>query len=121
MRWFLFLWALPIAVLGGWYGLSYHDMNFGFLMLSRTMHDLVFEIYGNLLGLPPEDIPPLVLRAILVDTVIVGGILVFRRRRKIASWYRSRFQDQSQEGLVMDAVPQTSQPAYKNESLSSAP
>ena len=63
MKYVLIFWALPLVFLGGWYGLSYYDVNFGFLILSRQMHDLVFQIYGNILGLPPEDIPLLVLRA----------------------------------------------------------
>lgn len=70
MKWFLFLWAGPIALLGGWYGLSYYDMNFGVFMLTRDAHDLVFQIYGHILGIPPESIPPLVARAIVVDSLI---------------------------------------------------
>ena len=40
MKWFLILWAGPIALLGSWYGLSYYDMNFGIFMLTRDAHDL---------------------------------------------------------------------------------
>ena len=59
MKWFLILWAGPIALLGSWYGLSYYDMSFGFFMLTRQAHDLVFHIYGHILGIPPESLPPL--------------------------------------------------------------
>ena len=93
MKWFLILWAGPIALLGSWYGLSYYDMSFGIFMLTRDAHDLVFRIYGHILGIPPESIPPLVLRAIIVDSLIVLAILAFRRRKKIAAWWRSRRQD----------------------------
>ena len=92
MKWFLILWALPIALLGSWYGLSYYDMNFGIFMLMRDVHDLVFRIYGHILGIPPESIPPLVLRAIIVDSLAVFAILAFRRRKKITAWWRARRQ-----------------------------
>ncbi|EGP57265.1 hypothetical protein Agau_C201522 [Agrobacterium tumefaciens F2] len=88
MKWFLILWAGPVALLGSWYWLSYYDMSFGFYMLTRETHDLVFQVYGNILGLPPESLPPLVARAIAVDSLIVFAILAFRRRKQIAAWWR---------------------------------
>ena len=108
MKWFLILWAGPIAFLGSWYGLSYYDMNFGFFMLTRQAHDRVFQIYGHILGIPPEDLPPLVLRAIIVDSFLVLGIIAFRRRKQILAWWQARRQ---------------SSPAVlaRDESLSSAP
>lgn len=90
MKVFLVLWALPILLLGSWYGLSYYDMNFGIFMLTRQAHELVFAVYGHVLGLPPETIPPLVARAIVVDSVIVFAIIAFRRRRRIAAWWAAR-------------------------------
>ncbi|MFK3778392.1 DUF6105 family protein [Agrobacterium sp. NPDC089420] len=90
MKWFLILWAGPVALLAGWYWLSYYDMSFGFYMLTRQTHDLVFEIYGNILGLPPESLPPLVARAIAVDSLIVFAIVAFRKRKQIAAWWRGR-------------------------------
>lgn len=108
MKWFLFLWAMPIALLGGWYGLSYYDMSFGIFMLTRDAHDLVFQIYGHILGIPPEDLPPLVARAIVFDSFLVLALIAFRRRRKIAAWWRARRQP-SPSALASD------------DSLSSAP
>ncbi|CAN7494599.1 hypothetical protein IB277_04615 [Ensifer sp. ENS07] len=113
MKWFLILWGGPILLLGSWYGLSYYDMSFGFFMLTRQTHDLVFQIYGNVLGIPPETIPPLVARAIVVDSLIVFAIIGFRKRRQIAAWYRRRF------GAV---APQSERPSLASDaSLSSAP
>ncbi|NVD38515.1 hypothetical protein HT585_06590 [Ensifer sp. HO-A22] len=112
MKWFLILWACPVMLLAGWYGLSYYDMSFGFFMLTRQTHDLVFQIYGNVLGIPPESIPPLVARAIIVDSFIVLGIIAYRKRRELAAWYRRRFgaaQSAEAPSLASDA------------SLSSAP
>ena len=110
MKWFLILWAGPVALLGSWYGLSYYDMSFGFFMLTRHTHDLVFEVYGNILGIAPETIPPLVARAIAVDSLIVFAIIAFRKRKAIAAWWRKR---QSSKDVV--AVVRS------EESLSSAP
>ncbi|MEQ8306014.1 MAG: DUF6105 family protein [Hoeflea sp.] len=82
MKVFLVLWVTPIVLLGSWYGLSYYDMNFGWRILSRDLHDLVFLIYGDLLGMRPEAIPPLVLKAIILDTFLVLGLIMLKRRRK---------------------------------------
>lgn len=90
MKWFLILWAVPIMLLGSWYGLSYYNISFGIFMLTRQAHDLVFQVYGNILGLPPESIPPLVLRAIIVDSFVVFAIIAFRKRREISSWWAAR-------------------------------
>ena len=82
MKVFLILWIMPIILLGSWYGLSYYDINFGYRILTRDLHDLVFRIYGNILGIPPETIPALVLKAIILDTFLVVGFIVIKRRRK---------------------------------------
>ncbi|MCJ7994621.1 hypothetical protein J5N58_11915 [Rhizobium cremeum] len=90
MKTFLILWAAPIVLLGSWYGLSYYDMSFGIFMLTRQAHDLVFQVYGQILGIPPETIPPLVARAIAFDSLLVFAIIGFRRRRKILAWWKAR-------------------------------
>jgi hypothetical protein len=90
MKWVLFFWALPLVILGTWYELSYYDINFGMLILSRRMHDLVFEIYGRVLGIPPQDIPPLVVKAVIVDSMMLAAILSFRRRKAIFAWWQRR-------------------------------
>lgn len=87
MKWFLILWAAPIGLLVGWYTLSYHDIHFGVTMLTREAHDLVFQIYGHVLGIAPEAIPPLLLRALIVDTLLVLAIIAFRRRAAIRAWW----------------------------------
>lgn len=110
MKWFLILWAGPMALLGSWYGLSYYDINFGLFILTRQMHDLVFQIYGQILGIPPEDLPPMILKAILFDSFFVLSLVAFRKRSKIAAWWQSRHARLSQ-----DEGPESS------ESLSSAP
>ena len=109
MRWFLLFWGGPILLLGSWYSLSYYDMNFGFFMLTRQTHDLVFKIYGHILGLPPEILPGLVARAVVVDSLVLFAIIGFRRRKQIAAWWRARQQARAVQPLASD------------DSLSSAP
>lgn len=114
MKWFLILWACPVILLISWYGLSYYDMSFGFFMLTRQTHDLVFAIYGNALGLPPETLPPLVARAIAFDSLVVFAIIAYRKRRELRAWYKRRF------GGIAPAQAQEAAFA-KDASLSSAP
>lgn len=90
MRYVFAAWALPMVVIWGWFFLSYYDLNFGFTMLTRQVHDLVFQIYGNILGLDPATLPWLLAKACLVDTAIILAIWAFRRRRQIAGWIRAR-------------------------------
>jgi hypothetical protein len=110
MKWFLVFWAGPIVFLGAWYWLSYYDMNFGIFMLTRQVHDLTFQLYGNILGIPPETIPPLVARAIVVDSLVVFSLIGFRRRRAIMTWWKAR---QAPKSSSMDRA--------SNDNLSRAP
>jgi len=89
MRYILLFWALPLGIFWGWYFLSYHDISFGFLMLSRQVHDFAFAVYGDILGIEPETIPPLVARACVVDTALIMAILAFRRRAAIRERLRA--------------------------------
>jgi hypothetical protein len=110
MKWFLIFWAGPIFFLGSWYWLSYYDMSMGVFMYTRQMHDLVFQIYGNILGIPPETIPPLVMRAIAFDTLLVFSMIAYRKRAIIKAWWTAR--QASKSGLSRLA---------RDESLSRAP
>lgn len=94
MKWFLFFWLAPIVFLGSWYGLSYYNINFGYFILTRQAHDLVLQIYGNTLGIDPQSVAPLVAKAIGTDSLFVIGIILYRRRRQIAAWWRGRAQSE---------------------------
>jgi hypothetical protein len=50
MRYLFALWAAPLVLFWGWFFLSLNDINFGYVMLSRQLHDLVFQLYGQMLG-----------------------------------------------------------------------
>lgn len=100
MRYILMFWAVPMGLFWGWFGLSYYDMNFGWLILSRVVHDFAFQFYGDLIGIDPATIPPLVARACVVDTGIIFGIFAWRRRADIRSWWDAR-----RSAITQNAAP----------------
>ena len=89
MRYILLFWAAPLGFFWGWYFLSLNDISMGTQFFSRKLHDLVFTIYGNILGIEPDLIPPLVAKACIVDTLIIAAIYAFRKRAAIISWVKS--------------------------------
>lgn len=90
MKYLLWLWLTPLTLFWGWFGLSYYDVNFGLLIFSRQLHDLVFNIYGSLLGIEPSTIPVLFLKACIFDTFLIFGIIAFRKRKQIRAWWNNR-------------------------------
>ncbi len=90
MRWVFAAWALPMGLFWGWYFLSLNNIHFGYVMLTRDAHDIVFQLYGNMLGMDPDIIPGLVARACILDTLLILGIWAFRRRKEISAWVRGR-------------------------------
>jgi hypothetical protein len=89
MRYVFAIWALPLVIFWGWFGLSYYDMNFGYVMLTRQVHDILFGLYGEMLGLDAATIPWLVAKACIFDTLIIMAIWAFRRRKLIAARFRA--------------------------------
>lgn len=86
MRYILLFWALPLGLFWSWFTLSSLDMHFGMLFFSRLLHDEVFRIYGEILGVDPSILPGMVARACILDTALIFGILAFRRRKAIGAW-----------------------------------
>jgi len=86
MRYIFILWATPLALFWAWYFLSVNDLNLGFLFLSREVHDLVFRHYGDILGIEPATIPLLLAKGCIIDTLLLTGIVAFRRRQVIGRW-----------------------------------
>lgn len=98
MRTLFALWATPLALFWGWFFLSLNDINFGYVMLSRQLHDLVFQLYGEMLGIDPALIPGMVAKACILDSLLLMAFWAFRRRRVIAGWIRimrDRYFDQA--------------------------
>jgi hypothetical protein len=93
MRTLFALWAAPMALFWSWFYLSLNDINFGYVMLSRRLHDLVFELYGQMLGIDPAIIPGMVARACVFDGFLLMALWAFRRRRNIAAWIRKQWMD----------------------------
>ena len=90
MRYVFWFWFVPMGFLWGWYYLSYHDISFGMGFFSRDMHDLVFAIYGHILGMEKDVIIRLLIKACIVDTGLIMAILAFRRRHRIRAWWQTR-------------------------------
>ena len=90
MRTLFALWAAPMAIFWGWFFLSLNDMNFGYVMLTRQLHDFVFQLYGQMLGIDPAIIPGMVGKACIFDGFLLMAIWAFRRRREILDWVRRR-------------------------------
>lgn len=91
MKYVLGFWAVPMGLFWGWYFLSLNDMNFGYLVLSRQLHDFFFQLYGDMLGIDPKTIPAMVARDCVLDTFLLLGIWAFRRRRELKAWWRARY------------------------------
>jgi Family of unknown function (DUF6105) len=89
MRYILIFWAVPLGLLWGWYFASLNDLGGGSGIFSYAGHQLVFNIYGQILGIDPATIPGLVARACIFDTFLIFGILAFRRRKQIIEYVRS--------------------------------
>ena len=90
MRYLIALWVSPLVLFWGWYFLSLNDINFGYVILSRRLHDLLFQLYGEMLGIDPTTIPGLLARACVFDSFLVAGLIAFRKRKAIIAWYRAR-------------------------------
>mgnify|MGYP001072076847 CR=1 FL=1 len=90
MRYVFALWAAPLLLFWGWFFVSFNDMNFGYVMLSRQFHDLLFQVYGNILGLDPAIIPGMVAKACIVDTLLLVAFWAFRRRKLIWAWIKAK-------------------------------
>ncbi len=92
MRWVIAAWALPMGIFWGWYFLSLYDINFGYIMLTKEVHDLFFQLYGDAIGIDPKTIPPVVAKACILDTFLILGIWAFRRRVPLTGWLRAKWQ-----------------------------
>ena len=109
MRWLLGLWFAPISVLVGWLGFASHDLSFGLFFLTRDFYDQVFGIYAHTLGVAPETLPPLVYRALVLDSAIVLGLFALRRRKSIVAFarrcYRGMMSPRSASAESLSSAP----------------
>jgi hypothetical protein len=103
MRYILTIWALPLLIFWGWFGLSYYDMNFGYLMLSRQIHDIYFQLAGQIMGVNPATVPWLIAKACILDTLILMAVWAFRRRREIVTWLRRQRERYSAQAPAPDS------------------
>ena len=103
MKYILIFWAIPMSLFWGWFGLSYYDINFGYVMLTRQVHDILFGLYAEMLGIDAATIPWLVAKACIFDTLIILAIWAFRRRKLIAARVRALRERYSEAPSVPNA------------------
>ena len=84
MRVLLILWAFPLIFFWGWYGLSAYDINFGIQFFTRRTHDIVFHLYGNILGMPAADVPLALVKIFAFDSMFIFALAAWCWRK---SWY----------------------------------
>lgn len=90
MRTIVLMWAVPLTAFWGWFFLSANDINFGQLLLSRRMHEFVFEVYGAVLGVDPSEVPWMAAKACAFDSLIVLSLCAFKSRKAIAARIEGR-------------------------------
>jgi hypothetical protein len=103
MRYILALWAAPLILFWGWFLLSANNIHFGYVMLTRQAHDLIFQLYGETLGIDPTIIPGLIVKACIIDTLLILAIYAFRRRKVIVAWIRTQRASYSGESSAPSA------------------
>ncbi|MDZ7822691.1 MAG: DUF6105 family protein [Ahrensia sp.] len=106
MKYFLGLFILPMALFWSWFTLSYYDINFGTVALSRELHEMVFGIYANILGVSYDTIVTGFIKACIIDTALVSSIFAYRRRNQIKAWWEARKNsDVAEQNVQTDIVP----------------
>lgn len=93
-----------MSLFWGWFGLSYHDMNFGFSFLSRDVHDIVFGIYAHILGVSYDTIISGFIKACIIDSLIIGAIVAYRKRKQIKAWWQARNAQKQAARLEADEI-----------------
>ena len=106
MKYVFAIWAAPLVLFWGWFFLSLNNINFGSVYLSRQLHDLVFQIYGDMIGVDPASIPLMIAEACIIDTAIIVAIWAFRRRREISAWFRDRYRRYAEVEPEFNARPE---------------
>lgn len=101
----------PGAVFWSWYFLSLNDLSFGLPFFSRELHDQVFVLYGQLLGVDPAAIPGMAAKALAFDGVVVLALVAWRKRAGLDIL----------AGKLLARPRQSCDASLSAESLSSAP
>lgn len=89
LKYLLIFWGIPVGLLACWYGLSFNDINFGYVLLSREFNDVVFKIYGQILGVDPSFIRGALVNVLLVDTVIIFALFYFKPIKRLRALWAS--------------------------------
>ena len=90
LRYLVIFFVVPIGLFWAWFGLSYHDINFGLIAFTRMFHDIYFAQMAEMLGIPADTIPMAIAKACVIDFLFIMAVFAFRRRREIGAWWSSR-------------------------------
>ena len=119
MRAILLLWTIPLVFFWTWFALSANDISFGTIFFSRQLHDLMMQIYGNMIGVDPATVPMLLAWACIVDTGIILAIAAFRWRSKwypvVRDWLAGNREKRAGEGGVVLTPDAKADPALPAE------
>ncbi len=98
MRWLLLSWFVPVGFLASWLLLA--PLNLGLFLYSREVYERTFAVYGGVLGMAPEALPPLVWKALVMDSLIVLGLYALRRWRSITGFLRGFSRKKRQDAVL---------------------
>lgn len=100
LKYLLIFWGVPVGVVVAWYSLSINDINFGFVLLSRVFNDLVFDVYGNILGMEAQAVRDLLIRTFVIDTLFIAAVIYFKPFRRIKAWWVARRDKSNTQQMV---------------------
>ena len=86
----IFLWLSPVVLFSAWISFSMLDWHFGLPFMTREAHDLVFNAYEAILGIERARIVALIRNALILDAVVLGLIVAWKRRTQIRGLFVPR-------------------------------
>jgi len=84
MRTIFFLWLVPIVLFWGWHFLSFYDVG-GVFFLTNHFNTHIYNIYGDILKMPADDVPWALAWIFVFDSIILFfGVAII-------AWWKSWF------------------------------
>lgn len=100
MKYLLIFWGIPVGSIAVWYYLSFNDIHFGYVLLSRGFNDAVFNVYGNILGTDGQSVRDLLIRTFVIDTLLIAAIIYFKPFKRIKAWWAARRKNTETEHMA---------------------
>lgn len=92
-------------------------------MLTREFNDVVFQIYGQILGVDADTIRASLVNILLIDSMIILAIFYFKplaRLKRYYQSYKSARAEQQADNKILEEQGQ-SEPILNDDNLSKAP